>query len=98
LTGLISQKCLEDCGIIINMNRLPYDDNSINVTSGIRLGTPIITRNGMGSEEMDRIAVLIDSVLKSVNVISSREYEIKKSFKDNIKDKVRQLCIKFPIC
>ena len=98
LTGLIAQKCLEDCGIIVNMNRLPYDENNINVTSGIRLGTPIVTRNGMGSKEMDRISVLIDSVLKSVNVISNREYEIKKSFRDNIKNKVMQLCGRFPIC
>jgi glycine hydroxymethyltransferase len=97
MTGLIAQKCLEDCGIIINMNRLPYDENGINVTSGIRLGTPIVTRLGMTSGEMDRIAVLIDSVLKSVNVISSREYEIKKSFKDNIRNKVMQLCGRFPI-
>ena len=97
MTGLIAQKCLEDCGIIINMNRLPYDEKSIKVTSGIRLGTPIVTRNGMGSEEMDRISVLIDAVLKSVNVISSHEYEIKKSFRDNIKNKVKQLCSRFPI-
>lgn len=97
MTGLIAQKCLEDCGIIINMNRLPYDENSINLTSGIRLGTPIVTRNGMALEEMDRISVLIDAVLKSVNVLSSREYEIKKSFSDNIKNKVMQLCSRFPI-
>jgi glycine hydroxymethyltransferase len=97
MTGLIAQKCLEDCGIIINMNRLPYDKNSISLTSGIRLGTPIVTRNGMGSQEMDRISVLIDAVLKSVNVLSKSEYEIKKSFSDNIKDKVRQLCSRFPV-
>lgn len=95
LTGFIAQKCLEDCGIIINMNRLPYDENSIGLTSGIRLGTPIVTKKGMGTIEMDRISVLIDSVLKSVKVISGREYELKKSFRDNIKNKVTQLCNRF---
>jgi glycine hydroxymethyltransferase len=96
LTGFIAQKCLEDCGIIINMNRLPYDQNSIGLTSGIRLGTPIVTKKGMGTMEMDRISVLIDSVLKSVKVVSGREYEVKKSFRDNIKNKVLQLCDRFP--
>lgn len=97
LTGLIAQKSLEDCGIIINMNRLPYDRRSVKVTSGMRLGTPIVTRSGMGAKEMDRTAVLIDSVLKSVNIISDNQYELKKSFRDNIKDKVSELCNRFPI-
>lgn len=97
MTGLVAQKCLEDCGIIINMNRLPYDEKSMKVTSGIRLGTPIVTRSGMGAKEMDRISVLIDSVLQSVNVISNHEYELKKSFQENIKSKVRHLCGEFPI-
>lgn len=97
LTGLTAQKCLEQCGITIDKNRLPYDNNSDSVTSGIRLGTPIVTRDGMGPEEMDRISVLIDAVLKSVNIISDDQYDLKKSFRDNIKDKVRQLCHKFPI-
>jgi len=97
LTGLTAQKCLEDCGIIINMNRLPFDTKSSRVTSGIRLGTPIVTKRGMGPDEMDRVSVLIDAVLKSVNIISISEYEIKKSFRDNIRDKVKQLCSRFPM-
>jgi len=97
LTGLIAQKCLEDCGIIINMNRLPYDPKSIKITSGIRLGTPIVTRSGMGTKEMDRTSVLMDAVLKSVDIISGSEYELKKSFRDNIKNKVREFCNRFPI-
>ncbi len=97
LTGLTAQRCLEQCGITIDKNRLPYDNNSDSVTSSIRLGTPIVTKNGMGPEEMDRISVLIDAVLKSVNIISDDQYELKKSFRDNIKDKVKQLCRRFPI-
>jgi glycine hydroxymethyltransferase len=97
LTGLTAQKCLEQCGITVDKNRLPYDNNDASITSGIRLGTPIVTKNGMGPEEMDRITVLIDAVLKSVNIISNGQYELKKSFRDNIKDKVKQLCHRFPI-
>ncbi|MBN2182906.1 MAG: serine hydroxymethyltransferase [Sedimentisphaerales bacterium] len=97
MTGFIAQKCLEDCGIIINMNRLPYDEKSMKVTSGIRLGTPIVTRNGMGTKEMDRISVLIDTVLQSVNAVSNHQYEIKNSLMDDIKSKIRNLCGEFPI-
>ncbi|MHC4555731.1 MAG: serine hydroxymethyltransferase [Planctomycetota bacterium] len=72
LTGIIAQKCLEDCGIIVNKNRLPYDKKNATVASGIRLGTPIVTKNRMGAEQMDIISALIDSVLREVKIIASR--------------------------
>jgi glycine hydroxymethyltransferase len=98
LTGIIAQKCLEDCGIIINKNRLPYDKKSATVTSGIRLGTPIVTKNGMGAEQMDIISALIDAALREVKTIASSQYEIDESFKNEICDRVKQLCCRFPIC
>jgi len=97
MTGAIAQECLEDCGIIINKNRLPYDTRSAAVTSGARLGTPIITRNGMGSEQMDRIAGLIDTVLREVKILSEREYEIEDSLKDDTRHQVMVLCHEFPM-
>jgi glycine hydroxymethyltransferase len=96
LTGLIAQKCLEDCGIIINMNKLPYDNKSAAVTSGIRLGTPIVTRNGMGSDEIDNISGFIDEVLRKVRIISDKEYRIEEAVQKEIKDKVKQLSHRFP--
>ena len=98
LTGVIAQKCLEDCGIIVNKNRLPYDKKSATVTSGIRLGTPIVTKNGMGAEQMDIISALIDAALREVKTIASSQYEIDESFKNEIHDRVKQLCCRFPIC
>ena len=44
---------------------LPYDENP-NGPSGIRLGTPIITKNGMGAAEIDLIAELVDTVLSNL--------------------------------
>ena len=96
LTGLIAQKCLEDCGIIINMNKLPYDNKSAAVTSGVRFGTPIVTRNGMGYEEIDQISGLIDEALRKVKIISDKEYQLEKAVREEMKDKVRQLCHRFP--
>ena len=97
MTGAIAQECLEDCGIIINKNRLPYDTRSAAVTSGARLGTPIVTRNGMGPEQMDKIAGLFDTALKKVQIISEREYEIETSLRDDIRNQVAELCHRFPI-
>jgi len=97
LTGAIAQRCLEDCSIIVDMIKLPYDKKLASITSGIRLGTPIVTRNGMGDKEMDRISELIDAVLRKVKIISDREYEINESLRNEIRDKVRQLCGKFPM-
>ncbi len=98
LTGLVAQKCLEDCGIVINMNRLPYDKKSMAVASGIRLGTPIVTKNGMDIGEMDVISAMINSVLKSVKIISENEYGLDTSFKEQMKKQAKDLCRRFPMC
>ena len=79
------------------MNKLPYDDKSAKITSGMRLGTPIVTRNGMGPEEIDTISLLIDTALRKVKAISETRYEIDDLIKDELKEKVRQLCAKFPL-
>ena len=97
MTGVIAQKCLEDCGIIVNMNRLPYDTKSMAVASGVRLGTPIVTKNGMGAAEMHRISELIDVVLKGVRVVTNSEYRIDESLRSEIRNKVRQLSGRFPM-
>jgi glycine hydroxymethyltransferase len=97
LTGVVAQKCLEDCGIIVNMNRLPYDTKSMAVPGGVRLGTPIVTRNGMDAEEMHSISGLIDAVFRGVKIVSNTEYEIVELLRSQIRDKVRQLCGRFPM-
>ena len=97
MTGVIAQKCLEDCGIIVNMNRLPYDTKSMAVASGLRLGTPIVTKNGMGAAQMHTISDLIDAVLKGVRVETNSEYHINESLRSEIRDKVKQLCSRFPM-
>jgi glycine hydroxymethyltransferase len=97
LTGLVAQKCLEDCGIVVNMNRLPYDKKGPTITSGIRLGTPIVTKNGIGPEEMHAIAQLIDAVLRKVEILSDTEFRMDHSFQNQTKQKVEALCSKFPM-
>ena len=97
LTGVVAQRSLEDCGIIVNMNGLPYDSLSRRITSGMRLGTPIVTRNGMGPAEMESVAKLVDAVLSHVEIRGESEYGLDASFQTQTRDGVRQLCRRFPM-
>lgn len=65
LTGKIAQNVLDDAGITLNKNTIPDDPRSPFVTSGIRIGTPAVTTQGMKEAEMDTIADLIARTLRS---------------------------------
>ncbi len=97
LTGVIAQRCLEQCGIIINMNRLPYDPLPQAVTSGMRLGTPVVTRNGMGSQEMAVIADHLHDVLARVEVIDQSCFRLDPVFAEVQRTAIRNLCRRFPV-
>ena len=97
LTGVIAQKCLEECSIIVDMIKLPYDKREATTTSGIRLGTPVVTKRGMGVEEMNSISALIDAVLKRVKIVSDIEYGIDEPFKEQMREKIEDLCSKFAV-
>jgi glycine hydroxymethyltransferase len=88
VTGKKAEKRLEKAGITSNKNMVPYDKKSPLVTSGIRLGTPAMTTRGMGSTEMKKIAVLIDTVIKNI------DNEIIIS---NVRKEVLELCGSFPL-
>ncbi len=97
LTGCIAQRCLEDCGIIVNMNRLPYDPKSQRVTSGMRLGTPVVTRNGMQPHHMRLIGPLLHEVLTQVDVQGDMQYRLDDALKTDMAATVKELCQRFPI-
>jgi glycine hydroxymethyltransferase len=97
LTGVIAQKSLEQCGIIVNMNRLPYDTLGQDITSGIRLGTPIVTRHGMRPEHMSMIADLVCRVLSAVDVTDHSTTILDETFARGIREQVKSLCQQFPM-
>ncbi len=80
--GAAVARRLANAGIIANKNLLP-GDKSPKQPGGVRLGTPEVTRLGMGEAEMVRIAELFDDLLhrgRSVEDVSARAAELKKGF------------------
>jgi glycine hydroxymethyltransferase len=65
LTGKQAEAILEDVGITVNKNTIPFDTESPFVTSGVRIGTPAITTRGMRENEMVELGKCIAKVLKS---------------------------------
>ena len=65
LTGRQAESALEEAGVIVNRNSIPFDPNGAWYTSGIRLGTPALTSIGMSCEDMDEVADIICSTLTS---------------------------------
>jgi glycine hydroxymethyltransferase len=63
-TGKVAQEVLDRAGITLNKNTVPDDPRSPFVTSGVRIGTPSVTTQGMGAPEMRQIASLIARTLR----------------------------------
>jgi glycine hydroxymethyltransferase len=63
MSGKKAERLLDEAGITVNKNTIPYDQRSATITSGIRVGTPALTTRGMGADEMRRIAAWITRVI-----------------------------------
>ena len=89
-TGVNGKVADERCGaagIVLNKNSIPYDPEAPSVTSGIRVGTPATTTQGMGTEEMKSIASLIARAIKTDDAAAHAA----------IKAEVHALTAQFPI-
>jgi glycine hydroxymethyltransferase len=65
LTGKVAEKVLDDIGITVNKNTIPFDPESPFVTSGVRIGTAAVTSRGFGLEDMDEIAAIMGLALSN---------------------------------
>ncbi len=87
VSGKDAQDALEKAGIILNKNMVPKDTRSPFITSGLRIGTPVLTTRGMKEGEMKDVARLIDRVLTNIGDAGT----ITK-----VKTEVVELCERFP--
>jgi glycine hydroxymethyltransferase len=87
VTGKIADERCGASGITLNKNSIPFDPNPPAVSSGIRVGTPSTTTQGMGVDEMAIIAKLITRAIKTDDAAEHAK----------IKSEVQDLVAKFPI-
>ena len=87
-TGKVAQLVLDEAGITLNKNTVPDDPRSPFVTSGVRIGTPSVTTQGMTEAEMPLIASLIAEALRHRDDAAAVAA---------VKSKVAALCAKFPV-
>lgn len=88
ISGKAAENALVAADITVNKNMVPFDDKSPFVTSGIRIGTAAVTTRGMKEKEMEKIAELVDEVIKNPEDESSLK-KVRKS--------VHALTEKFPL-
>ena len=88
VTGKDLEAALGQAFITVNKNSVPNDPKSPFVTSGIRIGTPAVTRRGFKEKEVSQIADWISQIIHNI--------EDQKLLKD-IKEEVKSLCSNFPV-
>jgi glycine hydroxymethyltransferase len=88
ITGKDAEAKLDEAGIILNKNTIPFETRSPFITSGIRIGTPAPTTRGMKEKEMVMIAEAIDETLCNMNDADKLK---------NVKRTILELCKQFPI-
>jgi len=85
ITGKAAETLLDDVGVTVNKNTIPYDPETPFVTSGIRIGTPAVTSRGMKEDAMVEIADIISHILHNPDK------------KEEVRQKVDALCKGYPL-
>jgi RpiB/LacA/LacB family sugar-phosphate isomerase len=88
LTGKDSQIALDEAGITVNKNTIPFETRSPFQASGIRIGTAAVTTRGMKEAEMAAIADMISEVLLDIKNVEAAH---------QVRQRVRELTAKFPL-
>lgn len=88
ITGKEAESWLNEAGIVVNKNTIPFDTRSPFVTSGIRIGTPAVTSRGLTEEHLARIGGWIAEVLDSRGDADTTR---------RVRNETRALCADFPV-
>jgi len=88
VNGTEAERLLDDVGITVNKNAIPFDPLPPNTASGIRVGTPATTTRGFGPDEMRQIGELITRTLRG------RDDE---TALDAVRREVKEICARFPV-
>jgi len=88
VTGKEAEEALDDAGITLNKNTIPFDLRPPRVASGIRIGTPAVTTRGFGSTEMEEVGELIAAVIHNLG---------DEAVSQQVRQRVSEICSRFPV-
>ena len=88
LGGKVAEESLEQCGITVNKNMIPFDQRRPMDPSGIRIGTPALTTRGMGTDELRKIGNWI------LEVLAAPDDDDRLT---RVRGEVEELCTNFPV-
>ena len=88
LTGKVAERLLDDVGVTVNKNTIPFDPASPFVTSGVRIGTPALTSRGFLEADFREVGAIIALALQNPDSEES---------KDEARRRVAALCSKYPL-
>ncbi len=88
LTGKQAEAWLEQAGIIVNKNMIPFDERKPTQTSGLRLGTPALTTRGLREPQMASVAELVHQAMSSKG---------EETVLARVRGQVKDMCSQFPV-
>jgi glycine hydroxymethyltransferase len=88
MTGKVAEAALEQAGLTMNKNAVPFDTRSPFVTSGVRIGTPATTTRGLKEPEMKQVADWIQRALSNTEDLAALNI---------IRAEVKEMCLRFPL-
>ncbi|WP_328908280.1 serine hydroxymethyltransferase [Streptomyces sp. NBC_00234] len=97
ITGVNAEKALEECGILVNKNRIVGDTHSARVTSGVRFGSNSMAARAFDSEDVTQIAGLVVEILAATKSTSPTTYALDPSVRDRAQEEVQEICRRRPI-
>ncbi len=97
LTGIIAERALEECGILVNRNKIPGDPLPATVCSGLRFGTNILSQRGMNRSAVRECADLVHEVLSKVKSCGDARYELEEELRESVRERVANICRRFPL-
>jgi len=96
LSGEAGARALEACDILANKNKVPGDSRSAMTASGLRFGSNTVALRGMGAQQMEICAGLIDRVLAHTSIQESGGVHTDESVRREVAHEVHLLCRQFP--
>lgn len=97
MSGAAAERALEECGIIVNRNRIPGDTTPARVAAGLRIGSNTLAVRGMPPSIMDGCVRLLHRVIGATVDLGNGGHHLDPSVREEVGREVVQFCTRFPL-